>query len=28
LEALKDAVVRHLERFAFREGPLQFDWRG
>ena len=22
LEALKGAVVRHLERFAFREGPL------
>jgi hypothetical protein len=28
LEALKGAVVRHLERFAFREGELQFDWRG
>ena len=27
LEALKGAVVRHLERFAFREGALQFDWR-
>jgi hypothetical protein len=27
LEALKGAVARHLERFAFREGPLQFDWR-
>jgi len=27
LEALKGAVVRHLERFAFREGQLQFDWR-
>lgn len=26
LEALKGVVVRHLERFAFREGPLQFDW--
>jgi hypothetical protein len=28
LEALQGAVARHLERFAFREGPLQFDWRG
>jgi uncharacterized protein len=27
LEALKDAVGRHLDRFAFREAPLQFDWR-
>jgi hypothetical protein len=27
LEALKGAVVRHLERFAFRESELQFDWR-
>lgn len=27
LEALKGAVTRHLERFAFREAPLQFDWR-
>ena len=27
LEALKGAVARHLERFAFREGPLHFDWR-
>jgi len=27
LAALKDVVVRHLERFAFREAPLQFDWR-
>lgn len=28
LQALKDAVARHLDRFAFREAPLQFDWRG
>jgi hypothetical protein len=28
LEALKGAVARHLDRFAFREAPLQFDWRG
>jgi hypothetical protein len=27
LEGLKGAVARHLERFAFREGALQFDWR-
>jgi len=27
LEGLKEVVARHLERFAFREGPLQFDWQ-
>ena len=27
LEELKEVVARHLERFAFREGPLQFDWQ-
>nr|WP_085933517.1 DUF2218 domain-containing protein [Enhydrobacter aerosaccus] len=26
-EALKGAVARHLDRFAFREAPLAFDWR-
>jgi len=26
LQALKGAVERHLDRFAFREGPLAFDW--
>ena len=26
LEGLKGAVARHLDRFAFREAPLQFDW--
>ena len=26
LEALKGAVARHLDRFAFREAPLPFDW--
>ena len=26
LEALKGAVQRHLDRFAFREAPLTFDW--
>ena len=27
LDALKGAVARHLDRFAFRESPLSFDWR-
>lgn len=27
LEALKGAVARHIDRFAFREAPLPFDWR-
>ena len=27
LEALKDALARHLDRFAFREAPLRFDWQ-
>jgi hypothetical protein len=27
LEGLKGAVARHLDRFAFREAPLPFDWR-
>ena len=27
LEALQGAVARHLDRFAFREAPLPFDWR-
>jgi hypothetical protein len=27
LDGLKDAVARHLDRFAFREGPLRFDWQ-
>jgi len=27
LERLKGAVARHLDRFAFREAPLTFDWR-
>jgi len=26
LEALKSTVARHLDRFAFREAPLTFDW--
>ena len=27
LEALKSTVLRHLDRFAFREAPLRFDWQ-
>jgi hypothetical protein len=27
LEGLKGAVERHLDRFAFREAPLAYDWR-
>ncbi|MFZ5778736.1 MAG: DUF2218 domain-containing protein [Pseudomonadota bacterium] len=27
LAALKGAVARHIDRFAFREAPLVFDWR-
>lgn len=27
LEALKGAVARHIDRFAFREAPLAFGWR-
>ncbi|MCF8482882.1 MAG: DUF2218 domain-containing protein [Rhodospirillum sp.] len=26
VEALKDVVSRHLDRFAFREAPMTFDW--
>lgn len=26
LAGLKDVVARHLDRFAFREAPLKFDW--
>jgi len=26
LEALKGGFARHLDRFAFREAPLSFDW--
>ncbi len=26
LEGLKATVARHLDRFAFREAPLRFDW--
>jgi hypothetical protein len=27
LDGLKGAVERHLNRFAFREGELVFDWQ-
>jgi uncharacterized protein len=27
LDGLKGVVERHLDRFAFREAPLSFDWR-
>ena len=26
LAGLKGALARHLDRFAFREAPLRFDW--
>lgn len=26
LEGLKGAVARHIDRFAFREGELVYDW--
>jgi uncharacterized protein len=27
LEGMKGAVARHLDRFAFREAPLPFEWK-
>lgn len=27
LQALKGVVERHLDRFAFREAPLPFEWK-
>lgn len=27
LEAMKGVVASHLDRFAFREAPLSFDWQ-
>ena len=27
LVALKAVLARHLDRFAFREAPLRFDWK-
>lgn len=27
LDALKSVVSKHLDRFAFREAPLTFDWQ-
>jgi len=26
-QGLKGAVERHLDRFAFREAPMAYDWR-
>jgi hypothetical protein len=26
-ERLTDVVAKHLDRFAFREAPLSYDWR-
>ncbi len=26
-DVMKDVVARHLDRFAFREAPLAFDWQ-
>ena len=28
IERMKGVVASHLDRFAFREAPLKFDWRG
>ena len=27
LEGLKGALARHIDRFAFREAPLAYDWQ-
>lgn len=27
LDRMKQVVAEHLDRFAFREAPLAFDWR-
>ena len=27
LEGMQGAVARHLDRFAFREAPMKFDWQ-
>ncbi len=27
LPRLKDVIVKHLDRFAFREAPLSYDWK-
>ena len=27
VEAMKGVVARHLDRFAFREAPLAFNWQ-
>jgi hypothetical protein len=27
VDRMRDVVAKHLDRFAFREAPLTFDWR-
>jgi hypothetical protein len=27
IETMQDVVAKHLDRFAFREAPLPFDWQ-
>lgn len=27
VETMQDVVAKHLDRFAFREAPLPFDWK-
>ena len=27
LEGLKSALARHIDRFAFREAPMAYDWQ-
>jgi hypothetical protein len=27
VETMQDVVAKHLDRFAFREAPLPFDWQ-
>jgi hypothetical protein len=27
VDTMQDVVARHLDRFAFREAPLPFDWQ-
>lgn len=27
VETMQDVVAKHLDRFAFREAPLLFDWQ-
>lgn len=27
VDRMREVVAAHLDRFAFREAPLEFDWR-